>query len=57
VEAELEKVYHEGILEGGRESRGVGELSERACTAERLRDEAQMKCDSLTNQLRRTEAL
>jgi len=57
VEAELEKVYHEGILESGRDSRDVSELSQRACTAERLKDEAQMKADSLTNQLRRTEAL
>jgi len=57
VEAELEKVYHEGILESGRDSRDVSELSQRACTAERLRDEAQMKADSLANQLRRTEAL
>ena len=57
MEAELEKVYHEGILESGRESRDVTGLSERACTAERLRDEAQMKADSLANQLRRTEAL
>ena len=57
AEAELEKVYHEGILESGRESRDVTGLSERACTAERLRDEAQMKADSLANQLRRTEAL
>ena len=57
VEAELEKVYHEGMLESGHESRDVMGLSERACTAERLRDEAQMKADSLANQLRRTEAL
>lgn len=57
VEAELEKVYHEGILESGRETRDVTELSQRACTAERSRDEAQMKSDSLSNQLRRTEAM
>jgi len=57
VEAELEKVYHEGILDSGRESRDVNELSQRACAAERSRDEAQMKADSLANQLRRTEAL
>jgi len=57
VEVELEKVYHEGILESGRESRDVTGLSERACMAERLRDEAQMKAESLANQLRRTEAL
>lgn len=57
MEAELEKVYYEGMLESGRESRDVMGLSERACTAERLRDEAQMKADSLANQLRRTEAL
>jgi len=57
VVAELEKVYHKGILESGRESRDVTELSQRACTAERSRDEALMKADSLTNQLCRTEAL
>ena len=57
VEAELEKIYHEGILESGRESRDVNELSQRACAAERTRDEAQMKADSLTSQLRRTEAM
>jgi len=57
VEAELEKVYHDGILESGRESRDVTELSQRACAAERSRDEALMKADSLANQLRRTEAL
>jgi len=57
IEAELEKVYREGILETGRESRDVSELSQRACTAERSRDEALTKCDSLTNQLRRTEAM
>jgi len=57
VEAELEKVYHEGILESGRENRDVSDLSQRACAAERLRDEAQMKADSLASQLRRTEAL
>jgi len=57
VEAELEKVYHEGILESGRDTRDVNELSQRACTAERQRDEAQMKCDSLTSRLRRTDAM
>jgi len=35
----------------------VNELSQRACTAERQRDEAQMKCDSLTSRLRRTDAM
>ena len=57
VEAELEKVYYEGIVESGRESRDVTELSQRACTAERQRDEVQMKADSLACQLRRAEAM
>jgi len=57
VEAELEKVYHEGIVESGRESRDVTELSQRACTAERQRDEAKMKADSLACQLRRVETM
>jgi len=57
VEAELERVYRDGILESGRESHDMTELSQRACAAERLRDETQMKAESLGNQLRRTEAM
>lgn len=55
AESELERIYQEGVLQGSKENNEYNQLTLRACNAERARDEAVMKVDSLTNQLRRLE--
>lgn len=55
AESELERIYQEGILQGSKENNEYNQLTLRACNAERARDDAVMKVDSLTNQLRRLE--
>jgi hypothetical protein len=57
IESELERIYKEGILQGGRDSSEFNDLTLRACNAEKNLDEAQLKIDSLSNQLRRMEMM
>ena len=57
VETELEKVYKEGIMQGGRDGLEFNDLTLRACNAEKNLDEAQLKIDSLSNQIRRMEIM
>jgi hypothetical protein len=57
IESELEKIYKEGILQGGRDNTEFSDLTLRACTAEKSLDEAQLKIESLSNQIRRMEIM
>jgi hypothetical protein len=57
IESELEKIYKEGILQGGRDNAEFSDLTLRACNAEKSLDEAQLKIDSLSNQIRRMEIM
>ncbi|CAD5112136.1 DgyrCDS1375 [Dimorphilus gyrociliatus] len=55
VEAELDKLYQEGRIQGSKDTGALQELNRRACEAERLRDEATIKAESFKNQLKRNE--
>ena len=55
VESELENIYREGIIQGGKENAEHNDLTLRACNAERNLDEAQLKIDTLSSQIRRME--
>ena len=57
VETELENIYREGIMQGGRENAEHNDLTLRACNAERNLDEAQLKIDNMSQQMRRMEIM
>ena len=49
------QIYQEGLTQGSKESGTIDDLNRRACHAERLRDEAMVKIDSINAQLRRLD--
>ena len=49
------QIYQEGMAQGTKDSKTCDELNRRACTAERLRDEAKMKLDAAENEMKRLE--
>ena len=51
----LSKIYQEGLNKGSKDNQAYDELNRRACDAERLRDEANVKVDSLQSALKRAE--
>ncbi|KAK2178692.1 hypothetical protein NP493_533g00031 [Ridgeia piscesae] len=53
VEAELEKLYQEGLVQGNLDMSSKEDLVRRACNAERSRDEAITKLDSMRNEMDR----
>ena len=55
AEAELERLYQEGLQSGAKDSSAYDDLNRRACNAERTRDEALVKLDTMANEMRRTE--
>ncbi|XP_064636176.1 sodium channel and clathrin linker 1-like isoform X2 [Lineus longissimus] len=55
VEAELEKLYQEGVTQGHKENSTHSELNRRACQAEKEKQDALISLESTTNQLKRLE--
>ncbi|CAH1776933.1 unnamed protein product [Owenia fusiformis] len=55
VESELEKIYQEGLVQGSKEYGTQDDLTRRMCNAERLKEEAMLKLESLQNTLNRKE--
>ncbi|BFZ15114.1 hypothetical protein BsWGS_18152 [Bradybaena similaris] len=53
VESELQQIYKDGIMEGSRSKEEYQQLNKRAIDAERAKDEANMKIDSLQTQVDR----
>ncbi|KAI0216077.1 Sodium channel and clathrin linker 1 [Lamellibrachia satsuma] len=53
VEAELEKLYQEGLVQGSKDMSSREDLVRRACNAERSRDEAIAKLDSMRSEMER----
>ncbi|XP_064608834.1 sodium channel and clathrin linker 1-like isoform X2 [Liolophura sinensis] len=47
AESELEKIYKEGLVQGGKDRDSYEDISRRAIVAERARDETLMKCEAL----------
>ncbi|XP_048243929.1 sodium channel and clathrin linker 1-like [Haliotis rufescens] len=53
VESELEKIYKDGIVQGSKQHNAYEDLNRRAIDAERRRDEAELKVDTLESTLKR----
>ncbi|XP_074649258.1 sodium channel and clathrin linker 1-like isoform X2 [Tubulanus polymorphus] len=55
IEAELEKIYREGLVKGTKEASVFDELNSRMFSAERERDELRIKHEALENKQKRAE--